>query len=229
LIFSSLTIQFHFVEYQLLTHIGQANLLPRDTSDGVADGAKNRLFTNAKFAPLAAIFQGACDRTNFLENGHVGTAAQHSSWLVFAQDECRDEERSRRPNLDRRNSTYLEPCVSPLLAQAVDTAATIEDEAQNAAARYGMENILEADGFGLAITGLFIVFIALVGITLFIAVLPKVLALIEPYLPAEAHHHGHAPDKGSAQIAPVAAVDVSEEEAVVAAIGFAMHARRASS
>ena len=82
---------------------------------------------------------------------------------------------------------------------------------------YGIQNITENDGVGISITGISIVFAALILISLFIASLPRILALLESVLPPEAEHlAATAPGEKSND----------HDEAVVAAIGFALHARR---
>lgn len=84
----------------------------------------------------------------------------------------------------------------------------------------GFERINEANGWGIAITGMMIVFFALVLISLIIAMLPTLLAKLEPYVPV-VHHHGHG---------PAAAADVQQGSqsragaaAAVAAAAFAVH------
>lgn len=79
---------------------------------------------------------------------------------------------------------------------------------------YGSRNISEYDGLGISITGISIVFAALILISLFITCLPRVLAMLESVLPPESEPH-QAP----------AATRADHDEAVVAAIGFALHAR----
>jgi len=81
---------------------------------------------------------------------------------------------------------------------------------------YGIQNIAEYEGLGISITGLSIVFAALLLISLFITSLPRVLAMLESLLPPEVEHH---------VAASPAATRVDENEAVVAAIGFALHDR----
>jgi Na+-transporting methylmalonyl-CoA/oxaloacetate decarboxylase gamma subunit len=76
---------------------------------------------------------------------------------------------------------------------------------------FKFQNILDHQGFGVALTGLAIVFVSLVLITLAIAAMPKVLAALAGILPPERDHHA----------AP--AVKPSNDEAMAVAIGFAMH------
>ena len=75
----------------------------------------------------------------------------------------------------------------------------------------GFDNILEHQGLGIAATGMIIVFAALTLITVFIAMLPRILAL--PMF-------GVPPD----ELQPVASRSRSTgEDEVAAAIGFALH------
>lgn len=75
-----------------------------------------------------------------------------------------------------------------------------------------LQNIIDADGFGIAITGMTIVFVALVLISLFIAALPHMLERLAPFLPPEKLPPGELP-----QSTP------EPEEDVVAAIGYVLH------
>ncbi|QXD24626.1 OadG family protein [Opitutia bacterium ISCC 51] len=80
----------------------------------------------------------------------------------------------------------------------------------------GIENILEQEGIGLAITGMSIVFIALLLITFYIAFLPTLLKHLDKILPEQKSSHQRAEGK------------VSEEEdlMVAAAIATAFRRRR---
>jgi Na+-transporting methylmalonyl-CoA/oxaloacetate decarboxylase gamma subunit len=76
-------------------------------------------------------------------------------------------------------------------------------------------------GGALAITGMAVVFVGLLAISVFIAVLPHALEVVNQVLPESDHHHGHAaPAK---KTAPLASSD--DEEAIVAGIAFAIHSR----
>ena len=77
----------------------------------------------------------------------------------------------------------------------------------------GIENILEQEGIGLAITGMSIVFIALLLITFYIAFLPTLLKQLDRVLPEESSHQ-RADDK------------VSEEEDLMIAAAIATAFRR---
>lgn len=52
----------------------------------------------------------------------------------------------------------------------------------------GIENIVAADGTGIAITGMVIVFVALACIATVIALLPKFLPLLDNAFPEKQHH-----------------------------------------
>lgn len=80
------------------------------------------------------------------------------------------------------------------------------------------QNVIDAGGIGLSLTGMTIVFVSLVLVSLFIFSLPRLLPLVNRILPEVESHHG-APIPSSAT--PQTTKGVEEE--VVAAIGFAMH------
>ncbi|MDE2809389.1 MAG: OadG family protein [Gemmatimonadota bacterium] len=70
-----------------------------------------------------------------------------------------------------------------------------------------------AQGLDLAFVGMSIVFTALVLVSIFIAVLPRILGAIHPYIPpAQLHTQSHNKE--------------NDAPAIAAAIGFALHARR---
>ena len=78
----------------------------------------------------------------------------------------------------------------------------------------GWEAIVEGNGIAISITGMLIVFAALVIISLFIAVVPRLLEVLDPILP-----------KGHAHIAPPSPEEQTplKQEKVVAAIGLVLH------
>ena len=78
----------------------------------------------------------------------------------------------------------------------------------------GIKNILEADGFAIALLGLTIVFLALVLISTMIACLPRALSVIDGILPGEFRSHDAANSEEAG---------LREEEAIAAAIAFALH------
>jgi oxaloacetate decarboxylase gamma subunit len=79
----------------------------------------------------------------------------------------------------------------------------------------GWENVTESNGLGIAVTGLVIVFSALTLISVFIAMLPRILLVLSAVLPAEPHPP-----------APSQRRKAADEEELVAAIGVALHHRR---
>lgn len=76
----------------------------------------------------------------------------------------------------------------------------------------GWQAIQDNGGLSLSITGMLIVFVALTLISLFIAMLPKVLDLLEPVLPRPHHPAVRSPDE---QLP-------ADEEKIVAAIGYVL-------
>ncbi len=81
----------------------------------------------------------------------------------------------------------------------------------------GVENIIIANGITIAIMGMIIVFAALILISLFIALLPKLLPLFERVLP-ELHHHQ-----------PPAPSQPADQEKLLAAIGYALFRKETGS
>lgn len=57
----------------------------------------------------------------------------------------------------------------------------------------GFENVIAADGTGIAVTGMLIVFAALTVISIVIALIPRLLPLLERVFPEEHHHNAPAP------------------------------------
>lgn len=80
-------------------------------------------------------------------------------------------------------------------------------------AMVGWFHVMQDQGIPIAVTGMLIVFAALVLISLFIAALPQLLAIIAKVLPEEPEHA--APQDRSPSLIP--------DEAVLAAIGFVLH------
>lgn len=86
---------------------------------------------------------------------------------------------------------------------------------------FNLQNIPEADGWAIALAGMVIVFSALLLISGFIAVLPRILQRLEGVLPPEKVPQAASPTKP-----PAAAKAEESDEAVVAAIGYALHLER---
>ena len=78
--------------------------------------------------------------------------------------------------------------------------------------QYSYQNVIDGQGISIAITGMLIVFTALVLISLFITVLPRIVSALNRRYPP-------APELSS--ITPT----LSTDPAVGAAIGFALHLR----
>ncbi len=82
--------------------------------------------------------------------------------------------------------------------------------------QFSVQNIVDHNGVGIAITGMSIVFVALTMIAMFIAALPKILAVVEKFLPPESESHHHSAQ--APQAAPVA-----DDNEMIAALGYALH------
>jgi Na+-transporting methylmalonyl-CoA/oxaloacetate decarboxylase gamma subunit len=78
----------------------------------------------------------------------------------------------------------------------------------------GWEAIVKENGIGISITGMLIVFAALIIISVFIALVPKLLDVLDPILP-----------KGHTHVAPPSPEEQTplDHEKVVAAIGLVLH------
>ncbi|MBC8289236.1 MAG: OadG family protein [Planctomycetes bacterium] len=85
----------------------------------------------------------------------------------------------------------------------------------------GMDGMLKNDGFAIAITGMVIVFSALVLISLALTGLPKALAILNEYYPEKPDHSVPAPR-------PAAAPGSGDQE-LAAAAAFAMHLHQSGS
>jgi len=78
--------------------------------------------------------------------------------------------------------------------------------------QFSLQNITRNDGFGIALTGILIVFIGLILISLLIALLPVLLGRLTPLLPQAAQQETHG-----------TAAAPSDKEA--AAIAYVLHQR----
>ena len=79
---------------------------------------------------------------------------------------------------------------------------------------FNVQNIEDGQGLGIALTGMIIVFSVLTLISVFIVILPKILAVVAKKFPESAGHHG----------VPVQ----DEDDSALAAIGYVMHMRRST-
>jgi len=81
---------------------------------------------------------------------------------------------------------------------------------------FSVQNIVDGQGIGIAVTGMLIVFAALLIISLFISLLPRMLPLLATILPEESAHH--APSKRQAK----------DDGEVLAAIGYTLFKLKAN-
>ena len=79
--------------------------------------------------------------------------------------------------------------------------------------QFSIQNIIDGQGIPIALTGMGIVFCVLALISLFIAFLPKLTAILGRYFPETEVHHISAPK-------------TSSNDAVLAAIAYVYHMRR---
>jgi len=79
---------------------------------------------------------------------------------------------------------------------------------------FSIQNITDGQGIELAIAGMLIVFTVLVLISMFIALLPKILRVVAQKYPERETHPATPVPLGS-----------TDDEAVLAAIGYVLHAR----
>ncbi|MCA9262085.1 MAG: OadG family protein [Planctomycetales bacterium] len=83
----------------------------------------------------------------------------------------------------------------------------------------GWANVSAEHGLGIAVTGMAIVFSALVFIVFFLMSLPHMLAALHEVFP-EREHHSHAPP-------PTSSLGTAKvDEATAAAIAYAVHLHR---
>jgi len=75
------------------------------------------------------------------------------------------------------------------------------------------DNIIAGNGISISITGMLIVFAALILIALFISLLPKLLPPLEKIFPEE-HHHRSAQKKEE------------DHTPILAAIGYALYCKK---
>ena len=87
----------------------------------------------------------------------------------------------------------------------------------------GFGNIIDADGIALSLSGMAIVFVALILVSLYITWLPGLLPLVDWILPELEHPHGVSTPKQSAS-APQSNPDTDSE--IVAALGVVLHRRQ---
>ena len=78
---------------------------------------------------------------------------------------------------------------------------------------FNVQNIEDGQGLGIALTGMIIVFSVLTLISVFIVILPKILAVVAKKFPESVGHHG-------------VPVQTEDDNSALAAIGYVMHMRR---
>lgn len=76
---------------------------------------------------------------------------------------------------------------------------------------FGIKNIIEGQGISIALTGMFIVFVALSLITLSIFLLPKILVFLTKFIP----------QKTEVQVMP--GNSSTEADEILAGIGYVLH------
>jgi len=81
--------------------------------------------------------------------------------------------------------------------------------------QFSIDNIAAGDGYSIALSGLAIVFFALVVVTVFISILPRMLAGLATVWPEEAA----APEATTSATA-------GDDNGVIAAIGYMVHAHQ---
>ncbi|WP_320172524.1 OadG family protein [Maridesulfovibrio sp.] len=81
---------------------------------------------------------------------------------------------------------------------------------------FSWDNVVAGNGMSLSITGMSIVFVALIMISVYIALLPSIAALLNRIVPPSAHHHGPV----AKAPAPAVKSGPSEAEIVAAAVAY---------
>ncbi|WP_320173013.1 OadG family protein [Maridesulfovibrio sp.] len=81
---------------------------------------------------------------------------------------------------------------------------------------FSWDNVVAGNGVSLSVTGMSIVFLALVFVSLYIALLPKITAVFNKIIPPSAHHSGPV----ASAPAPQVKTGPSEAEVVAAAVAY---------
>ncbi|WP_319762056.1 OadG family protein [Maridesulfovibrio sp.] len=81
---------------------------------------------------------------------------------------------------------------------------------------FSWDNVVSGNGVALSVTGMSIVFLALILVSCYIALLPKIAALFNKILPPAAHHSGPVANAP----APDMKTGPSEAEIVAAAVAY---------
>lgn len=81
---------------------------------------------------------------------------------------------------------------------------------------FSWDNVVAGNGVALSVTGMSIVFIALIMISVYIALLPKIAAVLNKIIPPAAHHSGPVANAPAPEIKTAP----SEAEVVAAAVAY---------
>lgn len=81
---------------------------------------------------------------------------------------------------------------------------------------FSWDNVTAGNGVALSITGMSIVFVALILVSVYIALLPKIAAFCNKIIPPSAHHSGPV----AKAPAPVIKSGPSDAEIVAAAVAY---------
>ncbi len=79
---------------------------------------------------------------------------------------------------------------------------------------FSFENVIKGDGINISLTGMGIVFTALILVSAYIALLPKIAGFFNKIIPPSAHHHDPEPAAKPVQ------GDQTEAEIVAAAVAY---------
>jgi oxaloacetate decarboxylase gamma subunit len=82
--------------------------------------------------------------------------------------------------------------------------------------QFSLDNIANGDGYSIALSGLAIVFFALIVVTVFISILPRVLARFATVWPEAA----------AVPEAKTSTAAAENDDGLIAAIGYIVHARQ---
>lgn len=81
---------------------------------------------------------------------------------------------------------------------------------------FSWDNVVAGNGIAISVTGMSIVFVALILVSLYIALLPKLAAFLNKIIPPAAHNHGPVANAP----APDVKAGPSEAEIVAAAVAY---------
>lgn len=82
---------------------------------------------------------------------------------------------------------------------------------------FSWDNVVAGNGVALSVTGMSIVFVALLLVSFYIALLPQLTALCNKIIPPAAHHHGPVASAPTPAATPAGA---AEAEIVAAAVAY---------